>query len=156
MGCSSHASWLFCAKKAPVRLGVPKSFSFAQSRRSGKPPSATRQEPPCGRLLACTAPAGASDEGGGTAQAMTEGEKQKAKYSLPQSCYSHDSPLVRGGLGCVQNRWRIASAPRVRMLWVEEPRASSRRIYSVRQPWGTAHAPASLPGAISPPMAAKR
>ena len=35
---------------------------------------------------------------------MTEGEKQEETYSLPQSCYSHDSPLVRGGRGCVHNR----------------------------------------------------
>ena len=75
--------FLFVQRKPPARLGVPKSFSFAQSRRSGKPPS---------------------DEGGGTAQAVTEGEKQEEKYSLPQSCYSHDSPLVRGGRGCVRNR----------------------------------------------------
>ena len=28
----------FCIRKPPARLGVPKSFSYAQSRRSGKPP----------------------------------------------------------------------------------------------------------------------
>ena len=28
----------YCIRTPPARLGVPKSFSYAQSRRSGKPP----------------------------------------------------------------------------------------------------------------------
>ncbi len=52
---------------------VPKSFSYAQSRRSGKPPS---------------------DEGGGTAQAVTEGEKQEGEYSLPLGVYITASAVV--------------------------------------------------------------
>ena len=80
---ADQKKWELSREELEARPVLPKSFRFAQSRRSGKPPS---------------------DEGGGTAQAVTEGEKQKAKYSLPQSCYSHDSPLVRGGRGCVHNR----------------------------------------------------
>ena len=65
-------------------LVVPKSFSYAQTRRSGKPPY---------------------DEGGGFAVGE-DGGREKHRYTSvfsPPVTFG-DSPLVRGGLRLANNR----------------------------------------------------
>ncbi len=62
---------------------VPKSYSYAQSRRSGKPPS---------------------DEGGGFAEGEDGGREIKKEKFSPPVPLPRDSPLVRGGLGCAHSR----------------------------------------------------
>ena len=66
-------------RKPPARLVVLKSFSYAQSRRSGKPPS---------------------DEGGGFAVKRSRRERNKERNILSPSLFAtqKSSPLVRGGL----------------------------------------------------------
>ena len=73
----------FFLYKENHRPVVPKSFSYAQSRRSGKPPS---------------------DEGGGFAAGEDGGRETSRENSLPQSRCSRDSPLIRGGLRFANNR----------------------------------------------------
>jgi len=76
---------VFLAKEYHQLLVVPKSFSYAQSRRSGLPPS---------------------DEGGGFAVGEDGGrETRRGIFSPPVFCSAKASPLVRGGQErCANNR----------------------------------------------------
>ena len=92
-----------------------------------KPPSTTRQEPGCARLLACTAPAGASDEGGGAAQAVTEGEKQLPLR--PKSKISSSSP-DKGSRGV----WKTGT-PQRRTAFVGRGEAKAQVEFSACGKW---------------------
>ena len=65
---------------------VPKSFSYTQSRRSGKPPS---------------------DEGGGTAQTVTEGENQVEKKLSPSQPVRLTAPSSEGAVGAFATAFAV-------------------------------------------------